>query len=649
MAITTQQQEYKKLRSYLNPYIKGPNTDAVLNALASAVSAYLVNNAAAVNDQLYIVTASGTYLDERLAQYGISRPPNVGLSDEIFSEIGILIKNRKQVRDLINKLLDAMFGDQFTKASDSSGTFEPYNLSNGANLIINFDGSPTNANVIFNTAEFQDIAAATAQEVADAITSSLRLQNISGSAIANNNGSGNFVQIISNTIGASSSVTVLGGSAENQLQFASPVPAGGNTSTQWTLSLQPGGIIRFTWSGGSNPNVGFVSVGDYVNVFGGGFASSTNEGTYTVTSLQGGVVNSAYFEVENPLGTSGIVVQGTDTAVLFYSPVRKTLNSNRSYAAVYQVQANTLQLFLPVTTAIVRRSREGSAHLHSPPTGTFTLNANPAPGDIFSITSTTSLIAGTNFVIGASPAITAQNLANAIATDIPGLVANTNSATSIQGTTLDDDAEIVVLIQSDDLSLTLTIAYTGSENIVASGPLGSNISLEPNQPGPYIYDPTQGFTLGAVNTYLAQELDGTKSRVVQVGSSANFPNSQGYIILAYGTELQEGPIPYINTPSTDTILLSPGYIIQNVFPEGTTVSLVPQDSPVTLAADGSDYEFFLTDSVVGRIYAQDIIESVVATGINVVVTIVYPADTGLGKQGTVYTENVYVWNDSTNV
>ena len=102
MAVTTPAQEYKRLRSYLNPYINGKNTDAVLNALANSDSTYLINNIAAVNDQLYIATASGTYLDERLAQYGISRPPNVGLSDEIFSEIGIAIKNRKQVRDLIN-------------------------------------------------------------------------------------------------------------------------------------------------------------------------------------------------------------------------------------------------------------------------------------------------------------------------------------------------------------------------------------------------------------------------------------------------------------------------------------------------------------------------------------------------------------------
>src|ERR1019366_5009037 len=120
--------------------MRGPNVEAVLTALTGP-SSYLVNNASAVNDQLYIVSASGVYLDERLAQYGIVRPPAVGLSDDIFSQIGIQVKNRKQVRDLINNLLDDLFGDLFVKANNSSTFFEPYNLAGGQNLIVNFDGS----------------------------------------------------------------------------------------------------------------------------------------------------------------------------------------------------------------------------------------------------------------------------------------------------------------------------------------------------------------------------------------------------------------------------------------------------------------------------------------------------------------------------
>src|ERR1700676_3504127 len=127
MSVTTPEQEYKRLRSYLTPYIKGPVTDAVLNALATS-SAYLVNSVQAVNDSLYIATAQQQYLDLRLADYGITRPPTIGLADDIFRTIGIQVKNRKQVRDLINNILDAIFGDLFVKADSSAQTLEPYAL-----------------------------------------------------------------------------------------------------------------------------------------------------------------------------------------------------------------------------------------------------------------------------------------------------------------------------------------------------------------------------------------------------------------------------------------------------------------------------------------------------------------------------------------
>src|SRR5580698_1227162 len=109
--------EYQRLRSYLNPAIKGKNVDAVLNSLATGTG-YLINSVEAVNANLFITTASAQYLDLLLAQYGITRPPEIGISDDSFREIGIQIKNRKQVRDLINNLLDIVFGDELCKATN---------------------------------------------------------------------------------------------------------------------------------------------------------------------------------------------------------------------------------------------------------------------------------------------------------------------------------------------------------------------------------------------------------------------------------------------------------------------------------------------------------------------------------------------------
>lgn len=630
MAITTVEEQKKRLRQYLNPYLKGPTVDAVLEALATGNASYLIDNVRAVNDQLYIATASGRYLDERLAEHGITRPPSVGLSDDVFRQIGIEVKNRKQVRDLINQLLNAIFGDEFVRASNSARAFEPYNLQDGDTLIINFDDHVT-VPIQFKTSEFASIAAAKAQEVADVITKELRRLGYNGTAIAKNDGNGPYVEILSDTIGPASSVTILGGRAQNELKFDAAVAAGGNMSTQWTLSLQPGGVIRFTWSGGANPQLGKLSTGNYVNIFGGGFAASLNEGSYTIVDAVGGPVNTSYFEIVNPLGTSGIIVQGTDDAVLFYNPVRKTLASRLSYAAVYQPTARLLQIFLPAATKVIRRGREGSAHLHEPPYVSFSLSAQPNPGDNFNITSTALIQQGVNFVNGATIADTVQNMANAINSTYTGLKAFAN--------------DTVLNVFINDATMTMVGTYSGVASISASGPQGDMASLEPNQEGPYMYDTSQPFTVSNVGTVLAQNLDGTMPRVINVADSSQFPDEQGNIILGYGTQRQEGPIPYIARPSNTTLLISPAYNIKKSHPNGTDVALVSAKSSPDISRDGLDYPFYITDVVSGRIYAQDLINSVAASGINIVFTILYPNDIGLGKWGTQYTENPTIWGE----
>ena len=149
---------------------------------------------------------------------------------------------------------------------------------------------------------------------------------------------------------------------------------------------------------------------------------------------------------------------------------------------MYQTSSNVLQIFIPATTQVVVRNREGSAHLHDPPRGTFTFNAQPNTGDSFSITSSINFIAGTNFVIGGTILETVTNMVNAINALHMGLLAIINSNN-------------IVLIYNNSLSNTLTITYGGSENIISELMQGSNISIEPNQPGPYIYDTTQPFSV----------------------------------------------------------------------------------------------------------------------------------------------------------
>jgi len=528
----TIEEQKERLRKYLSPTIRGTNVDKVLESLASG-AAHLINNVEAVNNQLYIVTASGRYLDQRMADRNITRPDNVGLSDEIFREIGIEISNRKQVRDLIMNILRIMYGEEFTRATLVSSELETYALEDGDNLLIQYDDSDT-IEIIFKTSQFSSIATATAQEVADVITKSIRSLGQTGSAVAKDDGAGNFVQLISETDGPSSSVRVLGGKAQNKLKFPQIRSTTGLATTQWTFTVEAGGLVRATWTGGSDPSIGKVQKNDYVNIFGTSF-DTDNRGTFTITKVQGGLVGSAYVEFVNINGVAEVALQGTDEGMLFFNPKKHTIISKNNFAAVYQTEDKLLEIFMPATARVIKRNRQGAAHLH---------DSGASVGD---------------------------------------------------------------------------------------------------QYGPYIYDPSKPFLIGGEEATTSEVVDADTSRIINVADSSQIPDEAGNLIFGFGTSLEEGPVPYIARPSNNTILIDPSYKFENTHPAGTNISLVAQNYVFDVTKDGSDYPFYITDIVSGRLFAEELVDLVVATGINVVITILYPGDEGLGRWSKPTSEKYQVW------
>lgn len=527
-------QQKARLRSYLNPSIRGENTNAILEALATG-AAHMIHNVEAVNDSLYIVKAQGRYLDSRLADRDITRPDAVGLPDEIFREIGIEVSNRKQVRDLLLNILRIMYGEEFTRATLISSIFEPYSLQDGDTLIIQYDDQEE-VEVTFNTGQFASIAAATAQEVADAITKEIRRLGKKGAAVAKDDGIGGYVQIISETDGPSSSTSVHGGRAQNELKFEQIRPTSGQALTQWTLTLIAGSGVRATWTAGPDPSLGKVKQGDYVNIYGSAF-NVNNRGTFTISKVQGGTVGNAYFEFENPNGVAQITTQGILDGMLFFNPVRTSIVSKTSYATLYQTESRLLEIFIPATTRVVRRDRAGSAHIWE------------------------------------------------------------------------------------------------------SGP-----SSEGSE-GPYCFDTSKGYLISGEECNTTQEVNSNSNMIIQVDNSSDIPDAPGKLIFAFGTSSEEGPVPYIARPSTTTLIIDPSYRFENVHPIGTNISLVSLDHAYKPAQDGSDFQFYETDVISGRIYAEELIALVSATGINVVITILYPEDLGLGKYDTPNSEKFTVWGD----
>lgn len=533
--MATKEEEYKKLRSYLNKSIKGKNTESILKAL-SAGPVHLINNVEAVNDSLYIVSAQEKFLDQRLGDKGVVRPSGVGLSDDVFREIGIEITNRKQVRDLIHQLLRVLYGEIFTRATSAAYEFENYSLEDGDNLIISFDDSDP-IEVIFSSSQFQNISSATAQEVADAITKYIRKLGKTGSAFSREDNGQNRVVLISSTDGPSSSVKVLGGKAQNIFKFDEIRPTSTNTETWWSFQQVAGGSTRATWIDGPDPMIGKVKIGDYVNIYGTNF-NIGNRGTFTITNVVSGTLGEAYVEFENPNGIIETKKQNAVDAILFFNPKKMILTSNQRYAAAFQTSPRTIEIFMPATTKVVRRNRKGAAHIY-----------------------------GDN-----TPSVTGQN-------------------------------------------------------------------------GPYCYDTTVSYTISQYSSVTSiKNLNVNSDAIINVEDASVFPDQIGYLMLGFGTPTQEGPIPYISRPSEKTIRVNPSYKFKNEHPIGTDISLISQLLPPTINKDGTDIPFYITDSVAGRVYAENLIKEIVATGIVVVIYILYPNDIGLGKFGDeTNSEKYYVW------
>ena len=526
--MATPESAKKQLRKYLNSAIRGPKSDALLEAIAVPLSV-LENNSESVNNMIYLVTAEDQYLDQLMASKGFSRPENVGLSDEIFRAIGIEAGNRKQVRSLINSLLKIIFGDEFVSATIDSNFSETYALEDGDTLRVSFDdGEPVD--IVFKSTQFQNIAFATAQEVADAITKEIRRLGKTGASTVIDDGTDQYVRLISQTAGPSSTVKVLGGKAQNVLRFDYVVPTSGLALTQWTVERQSNGNIRLIWTGGPNPTIGVVNEGDYVNIYATSF-SDENKGTFTVLAKKSGIVGEAYVEISNPVAIDEVVLQGTTSGVLFFRPIRKTLNNKVSFAAAYQTESRLLEVFLPATTKVIRRENKGAAHLHD----------------------------------------------------------------------------------------------------------GMDFST-PDQLGPYIWDLSRGFVIGEEECATTQIIDASTELIINVDNSVDFPDDSGYLIFGFGTNNEEGPVPYIGRPSSNSLIINPAYNFKSVHDVGTNISLVTQNYAYIPDPGGSDYPFFVTDVVSGRIYAEELINFVKATGIRLEVTVLFPEDRGLGKYDTPYSE-----------
>lgn len=520
----------QRMRAYLTPAIAGKFTDALIASLSKGDGDNL-DLIMSVKDQLFIATATGSYLDKIAAGIGVTRPPGVGIDDNTFRNLVVSQTNNKLVTNIFLEILELFYGADAIEANTITDLAEPYNLQDGMTLVITQDSNPNPLVVVFNAADFTNINQATAIEVSNAISKQAFNNGFTISATPNFDSVADltYVQLFSSTRGPKSAITVIGGEAQNYLRFPQQRPTTQLPGTQFTPTIQ-GSNVRFTWTAGPDPSLQFVSVDDYVNIYGAGFIGN-NKGSYPIVAVVSGPVGQAYFEIQNgAFAVQAPVTLANANDVTFFKPIRNVIQQQPRYASIYEVNPYEIIAFLPATSKIVKRELIGSAHLHG---------MTPDPTEPY--------------------------------------------------------------------------------------------------PGPYIYDPTHGFSIESTFSTIQTELDaGQVYTVINVTDSHKFPDEEAFVVFDYGTSNQEGPVRYFGRPSSGSLQLDPSYKFQKTHAPGADVTLIFQRKPYQPTINGTDFPFFITGTINGRIQAENLIQELSASGIFLRIIIVYPEGPGMNNVEELY-------------
>ena len=358
------------LRQYMSPAVRGAMVDAILAALGTGDDLSRANSRA-VFGQLSLTSASGRYLDRRAGNAGFLRPEGVGLPDSVFRTLAIVTAARKQVVSVLLDVMEVFYTAEGTRAFATGTGAEPYPLADGDVLSLVLDGR-TEVSVVFAAPDFTSIGAATAAEVAAAVTRQARTFSPDAFAVEHYDyGSGDtFVRLFSGAKGPVSSVQVTGGRAQAVLRFPAAVPTTQTPAapaTEWGIAVQPSGSVWLTWAGGTDPSLGRVAAGDYVSIFGAGFRAA-NRGSFAVEGVADGPVGTGHVAFANlsAVDEPVPVAMAADTDVEFWAPVRSGVMSRGRYATVFEADPGVISAFLPATTTVTGRGPTQAAYVHDP-------------------------------------------------------------------------------------------------------------------------------------------------------------------------------------------------------------------------------------------------------------------------------------------
>lgn len=152
-----------------------------------------------------------------------------------------------------------------------------------------------------------------------------------------------------------------------------------------------------------------------------------------------------------------------------------------------------------------------------------------------------------------------------------------------------------------------------------------NAVIVPGWPSSYVYNPLFGdYTVKGTSTTLNQSiLAGQVYTQLLVIDASSFPNEPGLLMLNFGKNGMEYPVPYIGRPNNSTLLIDPGYVFTNSHSVGESINTMIYSATVP-RQNGGDYPVYTVGIEGARLQVQEIVRSIVATGVVIRWEVDYP-------------------------
>jgi len=248
---------------------------------------------------------------------------------------------------------------------------------------------------------------------------------------------------------------------------------------------------------------------------------------------------------------------------------------------IAEINPNEIVIQIPSAVPALRRTLRGSHHFHAY-SGNIVSIDNVAKEMVIDLESDTKVLATSELV----DAYIGQNLVNA------QIVDNSSGTT---GVTLQFDV-------GTDLSVFNTV-----DKFVFVG--------VKNYPGSFFKDTTKPYQVRSLRGVLGQNINaGQIIPTLTMQDASGLPDAEGYLVFNAYRNNEEAMVKYVSRPNNNTLLLDPVYQFQKAHVVGEAVNLISIPS-VPPNIDGTDYAIYTVGVTAARILAQQIIQSIAASGI----------------------------------